>query len=214
VALPYCVQVTLNENRPPVFVTGGTVLSGKNNDTFIITNRMEYKIDIYRNSDDNLLRYALGMKGSNPLLVIGLNPSTADEKSPDKTIRRVMGMAEGARKDGFIMINLYPLRATLPNDLPAERNSEYHQANLEHIEAILNGYEEIDVLIACGRNIGMRPYLKDCLKDIAGIVNKRKAAWYKTGPFTQGGHPRHPLYVSYAQGLTPFDMEAYLKKLQ
>ncbi|MDR2810869.1 MAG: DUF1643 domain-containing protein [Tannerellaceae bacterium] len=173
---------------------------------------MEYKIDIYKNSDDNRLRYALGIKGNNPLVVLALNPSTADEKKPDRTIRKVMGIADGAKKDGFIVINLYPLRATSPNDLPIEFNNEYHQTNLETIDAILKDYEEIDVLVAFGSNIGMRSYLKDCLKDIVEIIGKHKTNWRKTGPLTKYGHPRHPLYVRYAEGLTPFNMEEYTTK--
>ena len=42
------------------------------------------------------------------MYVIGINPSTANEEKPDRTIGRVMGFAEENGFDGFAMINLYP----------------------------------------------------------------------------------------------------------
>ncbi|MDR2027681.1 MAG: DUF1643 domain-containing protein [Prevotellaceae bacterium] len=174
---------------------------------------MSYNIDIYRNSEDNSLRYVLGKKGSNPLVVLGLNPSTADDKTPDQTITRVMGFAEGTKHDGFVMINLYPLRATNPDNLPKEFNIEHHRANLEAIDAALNGYQEIDVLVAFGSGGITRSYLKDCLKDIVALIGKRKVNWYKIGELTKYGHPRHPSRAAY-EALTSFDIEEYMKKLK
>ena len=175
---------------------------------------MEYKIDIYKNDEGNTLRYALGKNGSNPLVVIGLNPSTADNHKSDKTIDKVMGIADGAKLDGFIMLNLYPQRTTDPNKLDLEFNSEYHEKNLEMIGEVLNGMNDIHVLVAYGNNIGMRPYLKKCMKDIVSIISKSNPKWVKTGDVTKPGHPRHPLYVAYAKGLSEFDMETYLTSLK
>jgi serine/threonine protein phosphatase 1 len=165
------------------------------------------------NSEDNSLRYVLGTKGNNPLVVLGLNPSTADDKKSDPTVTKVMGFAERAKNDGFMMINLYPLRATDPGNLPKEFNSEHHKANLEAIDTALTDYPEIDVLVAFGGNGIIRSYLKDCLKDIIAIIGKRKVNWYKIGSLTQSGHPKHPSRAKY-EDLTPFDIEEYIKKLK
>jgi hypothetical protein len=174
---------------------------------------MKYNIDIYKNSEDNSLRYALGTAGTNPLVVIGLNPSTADKEKSDQTITRVMGIADRAKKDSFIMINLYPLRSTSPDNLPKEFNSEYHKTNLEIIDATLKDYQEIDVLVGYGDNIGIRPYLWDCLKDIVQTINQHKVNWYKIGSVTKNGNPRHPSRISNAEDLTAFDIEEYIKNL-
>lgn len=174
---------------------------------------MSYKIDIYKTSENNGHRYALGIKGSNPFIVIGLNPGTADEIKPDATIRRIMGIAERANKDGFVMLNLYSQRATYPKDLDNDFNQESHEHNLRKIEKVLSEFNNVDILLGYGNNIQTRPYLKQCLKDTVAIANKFNPSWVKTGAVTKHGHPRHPLYVAYAEGLSDFDMEDYIDKL-
>jgi hypothetical protein len=54
-----------------------------------------------------------------PLVVIGLNPSTADETTDDPTIRRCMGYAGAWGHGGLVMLNLFAFRATDPRDLKA-----------------------------------------------------------------------------------------------
>ena len=174
---------------------------------------MDYKIDIYRKDEANTLRFAFGKNGKKPLVVIGLNPSTANELAPDRIINKVMGIAEGAKLDGFIMLNLYPQRSTDPNKMDIQINTEYHKKNLEMIEEVLRGMDDIQVLVGYGDNIGKRPYLKQCMREIVPIISKFNPRWLKTGDITKLGHPRHPLYVGYDKGLTDFDMQSYLSKL-
>lgn len=175
---------------------------------------MEYKIDIYRNSEDNTERYVLGTKGENPLVVIGLNPSTADDNKPDPTIKKVMGIAEGAKKGSFIMLNLYPQRATSPTDLDIEFDIKKHESNIQNIKSLFEelGLTNFDVLLGFGNNISTRGYLFNCLEDIIGLLEIYAPRWNKTGDITKYGHPRHPLYVSYCHGITQFDIKRYLTK--
>lgn len=172
-----------------------------------------YKIDLYKQNANNNLRFVLGIDGDNPLFVIGLNPSTADDKTPDRTINKIIGIANGAKLDGFVMLNLYPQRATNPNDLDKMLNEYYHKQNLEAIKEVSSNRKNITVLVAYGNLIQSRPYLKQCLKDIYLILKETNPKWVKTGELTKAGHPRHPLYVSYAKGLSPFDIESYINKI-
>lgn len=48
------------------------------------------------------------------LMVIGLNPSTADETEDDPTIRRCMAFARRERLGGLLMVNMFSLRSTNP----------------------------------------------------------------------------------------------------
>ena len=57
-------------------------------------------------------RFVLEQPGEKMLLVVGLNPSNADETHPDLTMHKVMGFAEGGGYDGFAMLNLSSERAT------------------------------------------------------------------------------------------------------
>lgn len=172
---------------------------------------MKYQIDIYQNNPDNSARFALGTVGKNPLFVIGLNPSTADDKKPDMTITKIRNFAEKANFDGFIMLNLYPQRTPFPDQLHSELNTALHQENVQHILQCLKGYEHCSILAAWGATLAVRLYVSQCLTEIKTAMNPLNVTWLKIGDLTQGGHPRHPSRAAYALGLTPFDIASYLK---
>lgn len=52
-----------------------------------------------------------------PLVVVGLNPSTASEAEPDDTCQRWLSMAQRWGYEALTVLNLYPLRATSPKDM-------------------------------------------------------------------------------------------------
>ena len=60
--------------------------------------------------DEKTHRYVLASRCTKPLVVIGVNPSTANEKYPDPTVRKVIGFAKLNNYDGFVVLNLQPLR--------------------------------------------------------------------------------------------------------
>lgn len=55
-------------------------------------------------------------------MFIGLNPSTADEKINDPTVRRCIGFARDWGFDGLLMANIFAFRATLPEDMKKQSN--------------------------------------------------------------------------------------------
>ena len=62
-------------------------------------------------------RYILGTRGENPLICIGINPSTAKPDDLDNTLKSVERTALFNGYDSFIMFNVYAQRATNPNDM-------------------------------------------------------------------------------------------------
>lgn len=60
-------------------------------------------------------RYILGTKGCNPLICIGINPSTAEPDNLDNTLKSVERIAHGNGFDSFLMFNVYAQRATDPD---------------------------------------------------------------------------------------------------
>lgn len=170
---------------------------------------MEYTINNYKVNNDDTARFVLGIKGNNPLIVIGLNPSTANEKKPDRTISKIMGFAEGANFDSIIMLNLYPQRATKPNDLHTTVDCDLFIENIEVIITIINSIESASILCAWGNNIGIRPYLKEAISDIYTKTKSEKINWFKVGELTTYKNPRHPLYVKYEEGLSFFKIDEY-----
>ncbi len=172
---------------------------------------MEYNIDIYIGDTQN--RFVLGKQGKTPLFVIGLNPSTADDKTPDPTMRKVMGIAERHKCDSFVMLNLYPQRTTNPNGLHEQLDEILFKQNLQEIIKTLNTVKKPFVFVAWGDNIGIRKYLYRCAKEIITQIGDN-AVWLKTGALTKNGNPRHPLYARYEWGLSDFDFKNYVEHLK
>jgi len=172
---------------------------------------MEYTITHYTINSDNTCRFVLGTYGVKPLFVVGLNPSTADDKVADSTIKRVMGFAEGNGFDSFVMLNLYPQRATYPTDLEMEIDTAKLENNISEILSILNDYQTPTVIAAWGATISVRRYFKDCIQNLYEATKNKDINWRKIGESTKDGHPRHPLYAPYRLPLTMFDIENYIK---
>ena len=103
--------------------------------------------------DEETHRYVLASRCTKPLVVIGVNPSTANEKHPDPTVRKVMGFAELNSYDGFVMLNLYAQRSTNFKGLHNKRDEILHQNNLDAIKEFFKTYNDLDVLVAWGNLI-------------------------------------------------------------
>ena len=170
---------------------------------------------LYVPNDYNEYRYILGTKGDNPLICIGINPSTAAPNDLDNTLKSVERIALGNGYDSFIMFNVYAQRATKPDDMDDELNEKLHRENMKAFEYILSLYKEEkpSVWAAWGTIVEMRSYLKDCLREMVDISYKYGATWYSSGAISKKGHPHHPLYLRKDSGLDAFDMESYLKIL-
>ncbi|TCC97485.1 DUF1643 domain-containing protein [Pedobacter frigidisoli] len=175
---------------------------------------MKYNINVYEINSDNTNRFVLGNAREKPLLVIGLNPSIANDSIPDPTIKKVMGFAEGNGFDSFIMLNLYPQRATNPSDLHLEINELLMEENLRHIETILLNIPNSMIMASWGEKIRERQYFKKCINSIYQLSTKHNSKWLKIGTLTNSGHPRHPLYSSFHLGVNDFDMPEYINNLQ
>jgi len=174
---------------------------------------VSYTIDFYERNQSNTLRFILGKTGNKVLFVIGLNPSTADDSKPDRTISKLLKFAHLNGYDGFVMLNLYPQRTPYPKDLDEEKNQVYHVENLERILAFINEYQSLDILAAWGDKIMIRNYLIDCLKDIIHVFACKNTSWFHIGDYTKNGHPRHPSRTAYNLGFNKMNMDQYLKKV-
>lgn len=172
---------------------------------------MDYQIDKMI-GDENTHRFVLASKCTKPIVVIGVNPSTANERKPDPTVRKVMGFAELGNYDGFVMLNLYAQRATKFNDVHHKRDEKLHQGNLDAIREYFRTHDELDVLAAWGNLIDKRNYLSSCLRDIVNVLREsnRRVRWMQIGELTKAGHPRHPLYACYDIDLENFDVDIYI----
>ena len=159
-------------------------------------------------------RYILGTRGNNPLICIGINPSTAEPDNLDNTLKSVERIAHANGFDSFIMFNVYAQRATSPNDMETECNMALHKENLEAFRYVLSISEKPVVWAAWGAIIEKRKYLPDCVRDMLRSGEEFGAQWYCAGAITKKGHPHHPLYLRKDAVTEPFDISAYLDTLQ
>ena len=158
-------------------------------------------------------RYILGTRGKNPLICIGINPSTAQPGDLDNTLKSVERIALGNGFDSFIMFNVYAQRATDPDAMEKTCNPLLHRENLEAFRYVLSISDCPAVWAAWGTIIEKRPYLPQCLKDMLDVGKAYGASWYCAGRCSKKGHPHHPLYLRKDEKIRPFDVDAYLEGL-
>ena len=158
-------------------------------------------------------RYILGTRGKNPLICIGINPSTAEPDNLDNTLKSVERIALGNGFDSFIMFNVYAQRATSPDDMEKECNLLLHKENLEAFRYVLSISEKPAVWAAWGAIIEKRKYLPACVRDMLEAGKEYGATWYCAGAITKKGHPHHPLYLRKDEKIKPFDVSTYLDTL-
>lgn len=158
-------------------------------------------------------RHVLGTKGNNPIIVIGINPSTATPNSLDRTMENVSKISLNNGFDSFIMLNIYPKRSTNPNELDLIINDRLHKENIKAFKYSLSRVgKSPKIWAAWGSNIEIRKYLKDCLFDLYNISKEFNIKWLKLDVLSK--HPHHPLYVSQKTRLINFNIEKYLKALK
>ena len=168
---------------------------------------------IYEQSLDRKNRFLLGTRGSKTLICCGVNPSYASPEHLDPTMKRVESFAEAGGYDSYVMINLYPMRATNPQDMHKEMNEGIVKCNLEYIKSLLSA-GDCDIWAAWGNLISTRTYLKKCLEQIVEVADLHNCKWCIYGDTTKDGHPRHPLYLSSKCTRNNFDIHEYLRKVK
>lgn len=157
-------------------------------------------------------RYILGTRGTNPLICIGINPSTATPDALDNTLKSVERIAKKNGFDSFVMFNVYAQRATDPNDMDSACNEALHRENMAAFRYILENADNPTVWAAWGTIIEKRPYLWRCLKDMIAIGEEYNTRWTTAGKRSKKGHPHHPLYLRADAALEPFDVVGYTEE--
>jgi hypothetical protein len=141
-------------------------------------------------SADNVYRYRLGRRWGEgaPLLFVMLNPSTADARIDDRTIRRCMSFA---KRDGFPaidVVNLFAFRATFPRDLRSAKDP----IGPENDEEIADALKRAGQVIAAWGVSVPRPHAHRPAR-VLELLKERGAVWALR--ITPTGAPEHPLYI-------------------
>ncbi len=115
---------------------------------------------------------------------VGLNPSTADGRQDDPTIRRCIGFAKRWQFSALEVVNLFAWRATRPTDLKLATDP----IGPENDDVLARVVSRSDLVVACwgvngawnGRDRAVLAWLSRPLHCLGR---------------TRGGQPRHPLYL-------------------
>jgi len=154
---------------------------------------------LYENNEDNSARFVLGQifnPTGKTLLCFGINPSTACPESLDNTIRKIISIGNYNGYENWIMLNVYPQRATNPNEMHLECDEDLSKTNLLHIRNVAEKYPDCDALLAYGTLISKRKYLRVCLNEILTLLSKERGKKIKVIKLTKSNNPVHPLYQS------------------
>lgn len=115
---------------------------------------------------------------------IGLNPSTADERQDDPTVRRCKAFAQSWGYDGFWMLNLFAFRATDPQVMKACSRpvGDENDATLKRI------HTESSLTVACW---GLHGSHAGRSEEVLKLLDPPIHCF----GMTKGGEPLHPLYL-------------------
>jgi len=137
-------------------------------------------------SDCRKFRYALWRMWDEdkPLvMIIGLNPSTADEKVNDPTITRCISFASSWGYGGVCVTNLFGFRATAPTELKA-----YHDPiGKENDSWVHEMAKEAAIKVAAWGNHGK--FLNRSVDFLSSLDQLHCIKMNKSG------EPAHPLYL-------------------
>jgi len=170
--------------------------------------------DIYSNAQNDTWRYSLGKSGRRKLITIGLNPSTATQEKSDTTVAKVEMVAKQNGFDGFIMLNLYPVRATDFKQLPKLRESVAFEENIKQIESIVLAEPKPVIWAAWGESIRAHTFFVEACIELFSRLKEQSVDWRRFGELTVSGHPRHPSRLNYAWNLSSLEMDQYVCKLR
>lgn len=116
---------------------------------------------------------------------IGLNPSTADEKVNDPTIRRCINYAKRWNFDAMVMLNLFAFRATDPADMQCEIDPVGPDNDL-WIRAATDGAFVVCCWGAHGSHLSRSTQVLELIPKTQSV--------FCLG-LTKSGEPKHPLYL-------------------
>lgn len=121
------------------------------------------------------------------IMIIGLNPSTADESRDDQTIRRCVGFARSWGYGGLYMTNLFGFRTRSPAVLKRADNP-IGPANDEVLLRTADAARGI--LAAWGAHGTFRDR-----GDVVSRMLREKGKAILTFGLTKNRQPKHPLYI-------------------
>ncbi|WMD23909.1 DUF1643 domain-containing protein (plasmid) [Achromobacter seleniivolatilans] len=123
----------------------------------------------------------------------GVNPSTADEKLDDQTVKKMRGFTQRNGGRRFIVGNVFSLRAADVSEL-SRASAVCGPDHMRHLQKIV---AEADILVPCWGSRGKMPRaLWPQLEEMLALLRASGKPIKHLG-LTQSGDPRHPVMLGY-----------------
>ncbi len=126
------------------------------------------------------------------LIFVGLNPSTADERTEDPTIRRILSFAARDGAGALLMLNLFAWRATNPKELYSVEDP-VGPVYRPVVERWLAQVRHAKLVVGWGAHGALRR--RPDVQHRSGAVFLGARRPYCFG-LTSNGQPKHPLYLA------------------
>lgn len=164
-------------------------------------------------SPDNAYRYLLTRTWDPAPPVVAwvmLNPSTADDRQDDPTIRKVRGFSQRWGFGGVVVVNLFPLRSTDPAGLRAAGVDRH--GPLDNGAAIWTACHGRVVVLAWGAH-GAR-FRHGAVRETMGYVQAATPLGVVCLGRTGSGEPRHPLMLGYGTPREVVDLDREIERCE
>lgn len=154
---------------------------------------------VFNDNDRQEYRYYLARQWDQtiaPLVVIMLNPSTADAFKNDPTVQLIENLARYLNYGGYVVLNVAAYRATDPKDMLKQKDpigKHNRTVIFTAIRQIIHRWnEKPSILLAYGNNIEKIPNGVAFVESLIEDCNDLGTLLYLE--LTKRNHPRHPLY--------------------
>ena len=158
----------------------------------VLSECLRYRYDLYRR----------WRTGEGYILWVMLNPSTADGKKDDATIRKCRGFTTQLGYGAMHVVNLFAFRSTMPGELlsqpdPVGEHNDYHISLNSHRRPTCK------LIIAAWGSLDFIPKKSPLRARVVRVMEL-------IGPNVQclgvskNGDPRHPSRIGYDTPLVPF----------
>lgn len=130
----------------------------------------------------------------------GVNPSKADSKRDDATVKKWIGFTDRNGGRGFVVGNVFSFRSTDVKELSVT-NEPIGPENSKYVQNIIN---DADVLVPCWGNTSK------VNKELRHHFEALKLTLFMSGKpififgLTKSGDPIHPLMIGYSTPMTPW----------
>ena len=156
----------------------------------VISDDQKYRYTLYREWAEEVDKEVFGVRVLNFVM---LNPSKADGKVDDPTVRKCIGFAQRNGYNAIRIVNLFAFRATDPKELKKAYDSGEDVAGPDNNEYVRELPPDETVVVAWGATFMKEDFVRKRVWGTLKMLDRKLYCLSKT----KDGHPGHPVMLGY-----------------